>query len=313
MPYHISRLIHDDGTQSGVGQCFGTFGELLQGVLPGCLSNFLVTLPIARYSTAHFTAIPDADRVQVFPGYKYKARQLAEKIIQRFGLKTGGVLSLESELEEGKGCGSSSADMVATALALQLAFDFSIPPALLAQMMIDLEPSDGVMYEGVVSFYHRQGVLRNFLGHLPPLVIIAVDEGGCVDTIEFNKRPKPFSRVEQLEYESLLIRLEQAIICGDLIVIGEVATRSAIMNQKLLPKAQLDLMLYLGKQYDALGVVVAHSGTYIGLLMEPTSSNYLENLQAITTELAQWSLNINLYYNYHFQEEFENNALRVHS
>src|SRR5690606_29798285 len=36
----------------GVGRAFGTFGELVQGVLPPDGSNFLVTLPIARWTVA---------------------------------------------------------------------------------------------------------------------------------------------------------------------------------------------------------------------------------------------------------------------
>ena len=96
--------------------------------------------------------------------------------------------------------------------------------------MSNIEPSDGVMYRGIVSFYHREGTLRKFLGYLPSLTIVALDEGGQVDTIDFNKRFKPFSRTKRAKYESLLFEAERAVARGDLESLGEVSTRSAIMN-----------------------------------------------------------------------------------
>ena len=39
---------------TGVSSAFGTFGELLQGVLPEEDGDFLVTLPVARWTMARF-------------------------------------------------------------------------------------------------------------------------------------------------------------------------------------------------------------------------------------------------------------------
>ena len=44
-----------------------------------------------------------------------------------YNLEAGGELHIESELHEGKGCASSSADMVATARAIQSAFVSKFP------------------------------------------------------------------------------------------------------------------------------------------------------------------------------------------
>jgi L-threonine kinase len=273
--------------KTGIGRCFGTFGELLQGVLPDQERQFLVTLPITRYSTARFTASSGSREVCVYPPHKDKSRRLADKLMHTLDLDSGGFLSIRSELPAGKGCASSSADMVATALAIQSAFGVSIFQASLAQVMSSIEPSDGVMYRGIVSFYHREGVLRKFLGCLPSLTIVGLDEGGQVDTVEFNERPKPFGRAHRAEYEDLLLGMERAVACGDLRTLGEISTRSAIMNQEILPKNHLDLLLDMRRRYEALGVVVAHSGTQLGLLLDPDSSNYSQSLPAIITELAQ--------------------------
>jgi L-threonine kinase len=264
-------------------------------VLSGQEREFLVTLPIAKYSTARFTALSETRKICVCPPHKEKSRRLAEKLMRVFDLGSGGVLSVQSELPAGKGCASSSADMVATALAIQSAFGTFIPRASLARAMSSIEPSDGVMYKGIVSFYHRTGELRRSLGYLPSLIIVGIDEGGQVDTVEFNRKPKRFSEAHRAEYDTLLRGIERAVARGDLRSLGDISTRSAILNQTILPKPHLDLLLDMRRRYKALGVVTAHSGTYLGLLLAPNYLNCSRDLPAIITELAQYSPDIRIY------------------
>ena len=300
---HDSRLwkeAREEGVRTGIGKCFGTFGELLQGVLPGQQREFLVTLPVTRFSTARFTAFSGSSEVCVFPPHKEKSKRLAERLMRVFDPDAGGFLSVQSELPTGKGCASSSADMVATARAIQAALGVSISRAYLAQVMSSIEPSDGVMYRGIVSFYHREGVLRKFLGYLPPLTIVGIDEGGQVDTVEFNECSKPFGQAHRAEYENLLLEMERSIAHGDLKSVGEISTRSAVMNQGILPKNHLDLLLDMRRRYKALGVVAAHSGTQSGLLLNPDSSNHSQSLQAIINELSQYCPDVRVHRTHSF-------------
>jgi uncharacterized protein involved in propanediol utilization len=299
--YRLWNQAREEGARTGIGRCFGSFGELLQGVLPGQEREFLVTLPIARYSTAKFTALSVSREIYVYPSYKEKSRRLAEKLMRIFDLDTGGFLSVQSELPTGKGCASSSADMVATALAIQAAFGVSISRASLAQLMSSIEPSDGVMYQGVVSFYHREGVLRKFLGYLPSLSIVELDEGGQVDTVEFNGRSRACGQARRAEYENLLLGIERAVARGDLRSLGEISTRSAILNQDILSKAHLDLLLDMRQRYEALGIVVAHSGTQLGLLLDSNSLNHSQSLPAIITELAHYCPEVRIHLTHDFR------------
>lgn len=291
----------EEGVRTGTGRCFGTFGELLQGAIADRQQEFLVTLPISRYSTARFTVLPGSREIRVFPSHKVKSRRLAEELVDILGGDSGGSLSVQSELPVGKGCASSSADMVATARAIQSALGSSVSRASLARVMSGIEPSDGVMYPGIVSFYHREGVLRRFLGRLPSLTIVGFDEGGQVDTVEFNKRSKPFGRPRQTEYENMLIGIERAVARGDLRSLGRISTRSAVLNQEILPKTHLDLLLDMRQRYGALGVVVAHSGTHLGLLLGSDSSSRFQNLPAIVTELAQYRFDVYVHRTHDFR------------
>ena len=254
------------GVPKGVGFAHGTFGELLQGALPGENNHFLVTLPIARFTKAVFTSAETSDQICVDPPHKTKSLDFANKLIAHFNLRLGGHLSIGSDLPEGKGMASSSADMVATARALASALGRSVPVELVLDVLRTIEPTDGVMFPDFVSFFHRRVALGRRLGFPSQLKILAIDEGGQVDTIAYNQRDHEFTDAERAEYTSLLAKAGAAISSNDLELLGYVATRSALLHQKRNPKRHLSEMLAICKESGALGVVVTHSGPCIGLL-----------------------------------------------
>jgi uncharacterized protein involved in propanediol utilization len=282
----VSRVA---GEACGTAVAFGTFGELLQGALPDG-TDFLVTIPIARWSTARFRPDPDAVTVGVWPADKSKSRLLAETMLDRYGIPGGGVLSLDSELPVGKGLASSSADLVATARAVGHAIGIDPEPAEIEELIRPIEPSDGVMYPEVVVFRHREVSLGARLGHLPPLSVVGIDEGGEVETVEFNRRPKDYSSQDKLAYEGMLAVLSAAISAGDVAAIGRVATSSARMNQRLCLKRTLKDMIAICRDVGGLGVVAAHSGTALGILLScaaPGHQARLERTRLACSELAE--------------------------
>jgi uncharacterized protein involved in propanediol utilization len=289
---------------TGIGRCFGTFGELLQGALPIERREFLVTLPITEGSTAEFTPVHGSKGVHVFPPYKEKSRRLAEELLRLYDLEAGGELHIKSELHPGKGCASSSADMVATARAIQSAFGIHIPRHSLARIMSAIEPSDGVMYEGIVSFHQREGVVHSHLGTLPSLTIVALDEGGRAETTELCGDRRFHSASRLAEYERLLLDLRSAVKRRHLPSIGDVATRSAVLNQDVLPKEHLELFLDLRTRYDALEVVATHSGTCLGLLLDPGSLRHPDVLPEMVGELLALQFpGVRVYRTYGFEHQ----------
>lgn len=271
------------GAAVGVSSSFGTFGELLQGVLPGGV-DFLVTLPIARWTTATFTADPTTRELRVDPPHKWKARVLARQVLENLGYAGGGRLVLDGSLPEGKGLASSSADLVATARAVTNALGADITAPDIEDLLRPIEPTDGVMYPGVVAYHHREVRLRETLGSLPPLTVVALDEGGQVDTMAFNRRTKPFDQKDQIGYGDLLMSLGTAVRDGDMTTVGAVATRSAVLNQRLRPKRTLARLVEECHRSGGLGVVTAHSGTMSGVLLADDDPFYRQKLAA-----ARWA------------------------
>lgn len=249
-----------------MGRARGTFGELLQGVLHENDLDFLVTLPIERGSVAAYT--PDLGRhIRVRPAYKQKSRRLAELLVDRYGLPPGGTLELRSTLEPGKGLASSSADLVAAARAVSGAYGLTLRTDAIESLLRSIEPSDGVMHEGVVAFYHRAVRLRARLGHLPAMTIVGHDQGGAVDTIAFNRIPKPYDAQDKKEYDRLLAALTEAVDAGDLCTVGRISTRSAVLNRRLRPHRDFGEVLRACREVEGLGLVTAHSGTALGILL----------------------------------------------
>jgi len=250
----------------GDGVAHGSFGELLQGALPGFDNNFLITLPIVRFSRASFQPDPKQCRLEVVPDTKWKALQIARKTLDRFGPNLGGTLTIHSDLPEGKGMASSTADLVAATMAILQVLGQPISAELIMSLLRGLEPADGVMYCDNVVFLHRKVQLYRRLGYLPPLRVVAIDEGGQVDTIAYNRRHRGFSAAEIVEYERLLEQAIEAFDQGDWKKLGRISTRSAVLNQERNPKKYLDRMIDLGERTGALGVVTTHSGPCLGLL-----------------------------------------------
>ncbi|MGY2113026.1 GHMP family kinase ATP-binding protein [Nocardia gipuzkoensis] len=252
----------------GVGSAFGSCGELLQGVTAESDRDFLVTLPIARGAVAVFEPHPHRHTVSVVPAHKTKSGTLARALLARSTVLRGGVLTLLGDLPEGKGLASSTADLVATARAVADAEGREIGAAEIETELRRIEPSDGVMYPGAVAFYHREVRLLAMLGALPPLTIVTGDEGGRVDTIAFNRCRPAFTAAAKREYSALLAELTAAVARGDVTAIGAVATRSAELSTALRSRPHLDATIGAARTLGAAGVVVAHSGTTTGILLD---------------------------------------------
>lgn len=85
--------------------------------------------------------------------------------------------------------------------------------------------------------------------------------------------PKVFSPAQPAEHSDLLAELALAVRAGALTRMGAVTTRSAVLNERLVPKRGLEAMLVLAEQSAPRGWC-ARNGTLPGLLLdgdEPTT------------------------------------------
>ena len=243
----------------------GTCGELAQGMLDGIVC--MVTCPIDMYSRASVELSPGDGEIQAPPDSP-KARLAVQSTLEYLGeVGADAILLLDSPLPRGKGMASSTADVAASIVATASATGRQLEPSQIADIALSIEPSDGVMFEGVSLFDHREGRVARAMGQPPPMYVVVLDFGGSVDTLAFNcvDRHEALKLLECRMLEAVRL-IEEGIRGYDPARIGEGATLSAVANQQVLPNANFDEVLAFSKSAGALGVNVAHSGTVLGLL-----------------------------------------------
>lgn len=246
----------------------GTCGELVQGTLEGI--TFHVSCPIDMYSTIQVELAEDAGMLEC-PSDSPKASAALRALLAYQGCNgLGGRMAIHSTLPRSKGMASSTADVAGAIYAAARALGSKIAPLEAARLALQIEPSDGSLFPNIVLFDHRSGQLCEDLGPCPPLEVVVLDFGGEVDTVAFNSRnwSALLGETEPRVAEALAL-VRAGLARGDPALIGQGATLSALANQRILPKPQLEAVLLAAEEVDALGVNVAHSGTVLGVLLDP--------------------------------------------
>ncbi|OIK09214.1 hypothetical protein BIV60_24585 [Bacillus sp. MUM 116] len=287
----------------GKGCCNGTFGELVQGIIEE--RPFLITLPIPHLkSDAVFIPNPTSSEMTVMDS-KIKALKAGKLLTQQFGLPGGGHIDIRSNIPAGKGMASSSADIVAAMKAVADSYSFPITKEIISAIAVKLEPTDGVMYDEVVAFDYIHGEMLETFGTLPPFILIGIDLGGGVDTIRFNQFEKQYNQHDREFFAEAYEWVRKGFNDKNLSSICKAATLSARVNQKLLPKPFFREFEKLAQYYHG-GVVVAHSGTVMGILLDENLPNLNEIILEVKGEIFEIVKNPYLpFYCYIYNEDKE--------
>lgn len=280
----------------GVGRAPAHHGELLQGVFDdraGRPRRGLVTLPCpprgsrAEFhpSDSHWGIVGTPDRTLV--------RRAAILALATFSgapePAKGGTIEIVSDIPHGIGMGSSTADVAATLRAVADYHGMVLPGEEVGRLAVLAEcASDSIMIDDqVVLFGHRDGVVLESLGHrLPPMVVVGCDTApgsGGVKTL--GHRPADYDDRELGMFQVLRAALRRAVATGDVPLLGRVATASARINQRYLPKPVLDDLIEVGRRHGAHGVQVAHSGTVAGLIFDARTTRLAETVRGVLADV----------------------------
>jgi len=267
------------GFRAGIGYATAHHGELLQGVFEdgtGRLRRALVTMPLpGRGSRVVFHPSQSHWGVVGPPGLT-KSRRAAIYALREFvghpSPAKGGRVEITSNVPRGIGMGSSTSDVTATIKAVADYHGVSLSVEEIGRLAVLAEiASDSVMIDDrVVLFAHRDGVVLETFGHrLPPMVVVGCDTapGQVVETLGLP--PADYTDREAGEFQVLRGALRRAIALEDVALLGKVATASARINQRYLPKPGLEALIELGARHGAAGLQIAHSGTVAGLIFDP--------------------------------------------
>ncbi|CQR71279.1 L-threonine kinase [Sporomusa ovata DSM 2662] len=250
----------------------GSCGELVQGTINGV--NFLITCPVDWYSEV--TVVSGDSMVHTEP----KTATAVSRTFEYLNISGNLGLTVKSDLPVGKGMASSSADISAACQAAALAVAGRLLSCdEIADIALTIEPTDGIFYPGIIMFDHVEGKIRRFLGKPPPIYIAVFDVGGQVDTLAFNHR-KDLAALNQAKEPQIMAAatlVAKGLETGDARLIGQGATMSAVANQSILYKPCLEQVITISRDFGAVGICAAHSGTVLGVMFSATAMNGHEN------------------------------------
>ncbi|WP_442417727.1 GHMP family kinase ATP-binding protein [Peribacillus cavernae] len=244
-----------------------------------------MTLPIPTLrSNASF--IPDKTDIEITGSRSNtKAIEACKKLLQWFDMKGGGRLWIHSNIPVGKGMASSSADIVAAIKATAHSYSLPLTEDIISSIASEIEPTDGVMYDDVVAYDYLNGQLIESLGHLPPFLLIGIDVGGMVDTIQFNQLLKPYDGRDRNQFLEAYELVKIGMGNKDLSLICKAATISAHINQKILPKPYFSEFERLSNVFQG-GLFIAHSGTVLGILLDSNVPNIIDVFSKISKQIS---------------------------
>lgn len=245
----------------------GSCGELIQGSVRG--NDFLVSCPINLYSRVKVqldSSIQGIEINQSVPRTLQAVKYLLDKLeIQKKGIN----ITIDSDLINGVGMASSTADISAALAGLMLLSTGEVDLQLLKRIVVNIEPSDSVFLDGLHIFNHRRGSESRYLGEAPLMEIMLFKEPGQVDSLKFNQNRELDNLNYRKEKEVIkaLRLLERGIKEKNCRLIGRAATISSLAHQQILHKKTLKNLIEIGEDYREIhGVNIAHSGTLIGVL-----------------------------------------------
>ncbi|HEU5271554.1 MAG TPA: hypothetical protein VFU36_16625, partial [Jatrophihabitans sp.] len=154
--------------------------------------------------------------------------------------------------------------------------------------------SDSVMIEDqVVLFAQREAVVLEAFGQvLPPMLVLGCDTAPDQEVDTLRMPPAPYDSSEIARFGVLRAAMRRAVAKSDVQLLGRVATASARINQRYLPKPQLELLIRICRQHGGCGVQVAHSGTVAGLIFDARAETVAADIDRCAAELAEAGLSV---------------------
>jgi uncharacterized protein involved in propanediol utilization len=276
----------------GRGVATAHHGELFQGQIReagGRLTRCLLSLPCTGLYSCVVFHPDDTGTPRVQPPHKKKTRLAIELTLEYLDAAgIGGTAVVESNIKEGKGYGSSTADCVAAVRAVADALGQRLADEEVARLVVRAETaSDNTMFAHAVLFAQREAiVVEHYTRPVPHMHVLGIDtdRDGIVDTLDYP--PAVYSAYEIQVFHTLVAALRRAIRTQDVSLLGRVATASATVNQKFLPKPLFGEIQRLAEHVGALGVAVAHSGTVVSVLLDPANPRAPTQLATLRHQLG---------------------------
>ncbi|MCK4258121.1 MAG: hypothetical protein KAX49_04040 [Halanaerobiales bacterium] len=240
----------------------GSCGELIQGVLNG--REILISTPINLYN---YLTINQEEGV-LWNQLPKKMQQGMVTLLRFLQIDVEMLDSLrflhQTEIPVGVGMASSTADLALACAGLAYFLGLSLSSAELAKLMVQIEPTDSIIFPEATLFEQKSAQLQQKIGPYPEMELLVLGLNATLDTVEFHKKRLSVPMVDE-EYRLML----EGFSDKNLRLIGKAATLNSFQWQNILPKLGLKEIVDISLSLGAYGVQVAHSGTVLGIMCDP--------------------------------------------
>lgn len=252
---------------------FSRIGELIQGIFPD-RSPFLVSgLPSrtffseAALDEISLQSYPLSTSVQPHPQLPPKAHQALDLFLHRTNRELSGKqIHLRSNIPPGKGLSSSSTDILSVLYVANDYLQTGLTQQDLYSIAAQVEPTDPCLTNDIVLFKQRQGITKQNI-HLPPVTLLWWDAAPDRQVLTLDVQ-RAYKDDAPGFFHTLLMDFLRSAEQQDYPALFECITRSAVYNQSVVPIPGFERYSRLSDQLQT-GLMVAHSGTILGLLTPP--------------------------------------------
>ena len=178
----------------------------------------------------------------------------------------------------GKGLGSSSVDVASALLAIKHHRNLDVSQSTLFQIMCRVERSDFLFRPELIIGTNPIAGSYFEVGNAPRCVLIAWD---TAPTEHVDTEAVRHLDVARRRFSGDYKELSSLMQSNDPAALFHASTRSAKLNDQLLPKKGFSLANRLANEFHALGIIAAHTGTYLGIVF-PSSVD-----QALLTSIRK--------------------------
>jgi len=269
-------------------------GELMQGALPGN-KRFLLSNKSSRlFKNMTEVGIGGLTKQSTL---NYKSQKTVELFWSSFSNKKQMIdisklyFKQEGNIPIGKGLSSSSADVLGLLSALNIFYKANYSIQQLYDLAATIEPTDPCLHSCNLLFNPDKGEITHTLPSLPyQLIYFDSDKNTQVDTVTLSKSII-YSENQQKEYEKLCNMIIPATTNKDYESFNLCLNKSAEINQSFLPKNNFSILQDFATE-NKIGLFVAHSGTYMGFVVDPSR---FKNIETKAVELIKKNWNTKLY------------------
>jgi L-threonine kinase len=275
-------------TNSGTQWVTGKVGEWLQGTDE---NGDPIVFPFTTTSTPFrtLTAIEPAPNLSIVAQpHSISSKQKTELAVKEMAVTCGFAadcnyrITILNSPPAGKGLGSSSVDIASALLAVKHDRNLDVSETTLFQIMCRVERSDFLFRPEFIVATNPVAGTFSIAGTAPDCVLLAWDTapGEHIDTEAVRYLDLARRRFSH-EYKELCSLMQT----NDSAARFHASTRSAELNDQLLPKNGFSVANRLAAEFDALGLVAAHTGTYLGIVFP--SSTDAELLATVRAKLVK--------------------------